>query len=122
MLAHPAMSGFSEALNHSRENTLRFDAAIHRVETEAELLVSELSGAVYPASRNGHVTVVQYLLDRGADVDKIQEGLRAAVECRHLSTAKVLLVAGVKPNIKSNARAGDTIAICHTHFATITST
>jgi ankyrin repeat protein len=80
---------------------------LFEAKTEAELLVSELSGAVYPASRNGHVTVVQYLLDRGADVDKIQEALCAAVECRHLSTAKVLLVAGVKPIIKSNARDGD---------------
>jgi ankyrin repeat protein len=77
---------------------------LFETKTEAELLVPKLSEAVYPASRNGHVTVVQYLLDRGADVNKIQEALLAAVECGHLSTAKVLLVAGVKPNIKSNAR------------------
>jgi hypothetical protein len=62
---------------------------------------------MYPVSRNGHVTAVQYLLDHGADVDKIQGALLVAVECSYPSTAKVLLVAGVKPNIKSNARAGD---------------
>jgi len=95
---------FYEAAQRGSLDTIQI---LFEAKTEAELLVSELSGAVYPASRNGHVTVVQYLLDRGADVDKMQEALRAAVECRHLPTAKVLLVAGVKPNIKSNARDRD---------------
>jgi ankyrin repeat protein len=80
---------------------------LFETKTDAELLVPELSGAVYPASSHGHVTVVQYLLDRGADIDKIHKALCAAVERCHLSTAKVLLVAGVKPNIKSNTRDGD---------------
>jgi ankyrin repeat protein len=101
---YSAGGAFYEAAERGSLDTIQI---LFETRMEAELLVSELSGAVYPASRNGHVTVVQYLLDRGADVDKIQEALRAAVECRHLSTAKVLLVAGVKPNIKSNARDGD---------------
>jgi ankyrin repeat protein len=97
-------SALYEAAGQGSLDTIQI---LFETKTEAELLASELSEAVYPVSRNGHATVVQYLLDRGADVDKIQDALRAAVECGHLSTAKVLLVAGVKPNIKSNARDED---------------
>ena len=97
-------SAFYEAAGRESLDTIQI---LFEVKAEAELLVPDLSEAVYSASRNGHVTVMQYLLDRGTDVDKIQEALRAAVECGHLSTAKVLLVAGVKPNIKSNVRDGD---------------
>jgi ankyrin repeat protein len=67
---------------------------------EADLPITELSDAVYPAACNGHLVVVQYLLDRGADSERIQGALRATADRGYLSIVKVLLDAGVKPNIE----------------------
>ncbi|MDI1486543.1 MAG: hypothetical protein OHK93_005774 [Ramalina farinacea] len=60
----------------------------------------EVGEAVAAAAGRGHVLVVQYLLDRGADTgdDCCQKALLQAADGGFLSTVQVLLAAGVPAN------------------------
>jgi ankyrin repeat protein len=91
---------FYEAAERGSLDTIQI---LFETTTEDDLPTSELSAAVIPAARNGHFAVVQYLLDRGAQIEMVQEALRAAASNNHLSIVKILLDAGVKPNIESPA-------------------
>jgi ankyrin repeat protein len=70
-----------------------------------------LSHALYAAARNGHNTVVEYLLDRGANVDAKgffgATGLHWAAINGHDATVNLLMSRGADPSIR-DARFGAT--------------
>lgn len=70
----------------------------------AHMLGDVVSDAMYAAARNGHVEVVEYLLDRGAAIDAKGifggTGLHWAAINGHRATVKLLIARGASLTIK----------------------
>lgn len=90
-----AVSGSLETMQILYEN-----AAYHSVSA------SEYTQAVALAASRGYSLVVQYLLDRGANIESrmCQQALVQAAENGHLSTVQILLTAGVSPDSQYKSR------------------